>query len=158
MFNKTTVDSGADYREIAESLEEKFQTTGVSIRILKNNIYKLFNTFSLFINKNSSFIVFTRDSSGYVSKDEITGIMYHEMVHMKNKDSYRFFIVYSMLIFLFIDIIPVPYIFDKYFLFLSLAVDSIMLAIFATRIPLLLYRRKREIKADIIATKYGFSF
>lgn len=158
LFNKTTVDAGVDYREIAELLQKKFEITGVSVRILKNNKYRLFNIFSLLINKNSSFMVFTRDFSGYLAREETIGIMAHEMAHIKNKDSYRFFIVYSMLIFLFMDILLVPYIFDKGLLLISLAIDTIILAIFATRIPLLLYRRKREIKADITATKYGFGF
>ncbi len=158
MFNKNTYNLDGVYSEILDELQNKFGIKGVNLKILKRNTYKIFNAFTVTVNKNLSFMVFTRDFSEYLNKEEITGIMAHEMAHIKNRDSYRFFIVYSLLLFAIMNILLIPYIFNKSYLLLSLFIDILVVIIFATRIPLLLYRRHREIRADITAAKYGFGF
>ncbi len=156
MYDKKTVSPPDEYLEIGKLLEEKFSINGVIIRILKHNRLGLYNAFSLKINRNLSFIVFTRDFLNALTMNEITGIMAHEMAHIKNNDAYRFFIVYTMLLFLIFDIIFVTYIFIPSYLFLAAVVDIIIIITLGTRLPQVLYRRHIEKMADITAAKYGF--
>ncbi len=156
MYDKKTIPAPAEYLEIGKLLEKKFGVNGVIIRILKHNRLDLYNAFALKINRNLSFVVFTRDFSGALTMDDITGIMAHEIAHIKNNDAYKFFTVYSMPIFLIFDIIFVTYILIPYYLFLAELVDIILIISLTTRIPPVLYRRHIEKMADIAVAKNGY--